>query len=436
MAKSKQRKRDSDSNFITSAPRLGRNKRECVHSSNTGGRNERNRSLLIFHSVSNFFIFGAEWVNIIFDADPRTNGGNKIPKEKRVKRVFDASLPSSDESICLVAQCMQLNSSENVPVELEKPLINSSCTRPTPSDGGDTVSTDASTGTSASLEHDENRSMRYCASTTRVITPSSSNSSLLGSEQLQREPEVENVSPAALLTSKIEEEANDVEFTEIELDPFAFIKILPPLRMCVPPRTEFLLPRLTRHSRKKKTLVLDLDETLVHSTLDGSTNESDFVFPVDSGLMTHLVSVRKRPYLHEFLSQVAKLYEVVVFTASQQIYAEQLLDIVDPDSKYIQHRVYRDSCVVWEGNYLKDLTVLGRDLSQTIIIDNSPQAFGFQLENGVPIESWYDDDNDTALLQLIPFLEQLIHVEDVRPVIGEKFRLRELVKAAPNILFE
>jgi CTD small phosphatase-like protein 2 len=152
--------------------------------------------------------------------------------------------------------------------------------------------------------------------------------------------------------------------------------------------------------------------------------------------MTHLVSVRKRPFLHEFLSQVAKLFEVVVFTASQQIYAEQLLDIVDPDSKYIQHRVYRDSCVVWEGNYLKDLTVLGRDLAQTIIVDNSPQAFGFQLENGVPIESWYDDDNDTALLQLIPFLEQLIHVEDVRPVISKKFGLRELVKAAPDILFE
>lgn len=395
MARNKQRKRSSDANFITSAPKLGRKKH------------------------------------------PRTtNGGNKIPKEKRMKRVFDVSLPSPEEPICLAEECMQQTLSENVPVGLDTPLINSSCTRPTPSDGGDTVSTDASTGTSASLEHDENRSTRFYASTTRVVTPSSSNSSLLGSEQPQREPEVENVSPAALVTSKIEEEASDVEFTEIELDPFAFIKILPPLRMCVPPRTDFLLPRLTRHSSKKKTLVLDLDETLVHSTLDGSTNESDFVFPVDSGLMTHLVSVRKRPYLHEFLSQVAKLYEVVVFTASQQIYAEQLLDIVDPDSQYIQHRVYRDSCVVWEGNYLKDLTVLGRDLSQTIIVDNSPQAFGFQLENGVPIESWYDDDNDTALLQLIPFLEQLIHVEDVRPVISNKFRLRELVKAAPNILFE
>ena len=148
------------------------------------------------------------------------------------------------------------------------------------------------------------------------------------------------------------------------------------------------------------------------------------------GPIRHMVAVRMRPHLHLFLNRVAELFEVVVFTASQQIYAEQLLDILDPGEKRIRHRIYRDSCVFWEGNYLKDLTVLGRDLAHTLIIDNSPQAFGFQLENGVPIESWYDDDQDTELLKLLPFLEEVAAASDVRTLIDQQYRLKDLVAAA------
>ena len=89
------------------------------------------------------------------------------------------------------------------------------------------------------------------------------------------------------------------------------------------------------------------------------------------------------------------------------MYAERLLSILDPDGRLIDHKLYRDSCLNVDGNYLKDLNVLGRDLLKTVLVDNSPHAFGYQLDNGVPIESWFDDRADTELLKLIKFLETI-----------------------------
>ncbi|KAF7813607.1 CTD small phosphatase-like protein 2 [Senna tora] len=223
----------------------------------------------------------------------------------------------------------------------------------------------------------------------------------------------------------------DDEFSDFdEFNPYLFIKTLPELSSVVPTFRPLLLPKQTR-SCPSTTLVLDLDETLVHSTLE-PCEDADFTFPVNFNFEEHIVYVRCRPHLRDFLERVSSLFEIIIFTASQSIYAEQLLNVLDPKRKIFRHRVYRESCVYVDGNYLKDLTVLGRDLARVIIVDNSPQAFGFQVDNGIPIESWFEDRSDQELLLLLPFLESLVGVDDVRPLIAKKFNLREKIAAAAH----
>lgn len=75
-----------------------------------------------------------------------------------------------------------------------------------------------------------------------------------------------------------------------------------------------------------------------------------------------------------FLEKVAQMFELVIFTASQRIYAEQIIDRLDPDGKLISQRIYRESCIFSDGSYTKDLTILGVHLAKVAIIDNTPQV--------------------------------------------------------------
>lgn len=206
-------------------------------------------------------------------------------------------------------------------------------------------------------------------------------------------------------------------------DPHLFIRNLPDLSDVVANSRPTILPKET-WKKKSITLVLDLDETLVHSTLE-HCDDADFTFPVFFNMKDHTVYVKQRPYLHTFLERVAEMFEIVVFTASQSIYAEQLLDILDPDGKLFSHRAYRESCIFSDGSYTKDLTVLGIDLAKVAIIDNSPQVFQLQVNNGIPIKSWFDDLSDHALISLLPFLETLVDADDVRPIIAKRFGNKE-----------
>lgn len=216
------------------------------------------------------------------------------------------------------------------------------------------------------------------------------------------------------------------KFEISETDPYPFIHRL--VKSFRPQSIKRNILGAKAPNTPKVTLVLDLDETLVHCTTD--RNESaDASFSVFWNNQTYYVSAMKRPFLEEFMEEVTSMFEVVIFTASQRIYADKLLNILDPAAKWSKLRLFRDSCAFVEGNYIKDLSVLGRDLSHVVIIDNSPQAFAFHYNNALPISSWFDSDSDTELIKILPLLKKLARTEgDVRPILRERFKLYEKIE--------
>jgi carboxy-terminal domain RNA polymerase II polypeptide A small phosphatase len=198
----------------------------------------------------------------------------------------------------------------------------------------------------------------------------------------------------------------------------------------------WLLPPVQSHLQGRKCLILDLDETLVHSSFK-ILSGADFTIPVEIEGQYHNVYVIKRPGVDQFMKRVGELYEVVVFTASVSKYGDPLLDQLDIHH-VVHHRLFRESCYNHQGNYVKvcparqrltesipvliiaqDLSQVGRDLKETIIIDNSPTSYIFHPQHAVPISSWFSDAHDNELLDLIPVLEDLAgsKVKDVSLVL-------------------
>ena len=125
--------------------------------------------------------------------------------------------------------------------------------------------------------------------------------------------------------------------------------------------------------------------------------------------------VSKRPGVDKFLIDMAEHYEIVIYTASLDKYADPLLDLLDP-KKTIRTRLFRESCVYYEGSYVKDLSLLDRDLSQAIIVDNSPASYIFHPENAIDCSSYIDDPRDRELDQIGLFLKGVKDVKDVRNI--------------------
>jgi len=191
-----------------------------------------------------------------------------------------------------------------------------------------------------------------------------------------------------------------------------------------------LLPDVRPNEADKKCIVIDLDETLVHSSFKPISN-ADFIVPVEIDNVIHQVYVLKRPYVDEFLCRMGELFECVLFTASLAKYADPVADLLDKWDVFAC-RLFRESCVFHRGNYVKDLSRLGRELHKIIIVDNSPASYVFHPDNAVPCSSWFDDMEDRELLDLIPLLEKLSQVDSVYAVLKNKEQVQQLQQQGNN----
>uniref|UniRef100_M4C3X0 FCP1 homology domain-containing protein n=1 Tax=Hyaloperonospora arabidopsidis (strain Emoy2) TaxID=559515 RepID=M4C3X0_HYAAE len=177
-------------------------------------------------------------------------------------------------------------------------------------------------------------------------------------------------------------------------------------------RCKSVLPPVLLKDVGKKCLVLDLDETLVHSSFR-RTKYPHIAAPVEIDGAFYLVYMCKRPGVKEFLSEMSKCYEIVVYTASLRKYADPLLDEIDSEG-VIRYRLYHEHCVQCKGGYVKDLSTLNRSLSQTIIVDNAPMSYMFHPQNAIGCSSFIDDPNDGELESISRFLTMIHSVDDVR----------------------
>lgn len=192
---------------------------------------------------------------------------------------------------------------------------------------------------------------------------------------------------------------------------------VPPYTLIPPPTgpQRHLLPPVSHRDMHKICMVIDLDETLVHSSFKPISN-ADFIVPVEIDGTIHQVYVLKRPFVDDFLQKMGELYECVLFTASLAKYADPVANLLDKWGVF-RARLFRESCVFHRGNYVKDLSRLGRDLHKVVIMDNSPASYIFHPDNAVPVSSWFDDMSDSELMDLVPFLETLSKVDNVYSVL-------------------
>ena len=188
------------------------------------------------------------------------------------------------------------------------------------------------------------------------------------------------------------------------------------------------IPYLKYKPTKPFTLVLDLDETLIHFKYD-KVNDPQ----ITQGI------VQYRPGLFEFLNNIRKHYELVIFTVGTKQYADKVIDSIENQTTYFSYRLYREHTSIYNNDFIKDISRLGRDLSKVVIVDDKPFNFILHKDNGIAIRPYWGNDtttqtNDVALLNLLTILIDIIKYKyvDIREGI-KKYRNDIVNKVSSDI---
>lgn len=202
-----------------------------------------------------------------------------------------------------------------------------------------------------------------------------------------------------------------------------------------------LLPVQSPRDNNRLCVVLDMDETLLHSRFTKvgnnfrqeeyrptlSDGRYDYTLCFDSVDCREQVFVSLRPHVRYFLAELSKYFEPIVFTAALPEYASPVIDELDKD-KHIRHRLFRQHTAPCSGHdYVKDLSKLGRDMGRIVLLDNSPIAMLASPDNAIPIASWFDNRDDNELKKVLQLLHNMRSMKDVRPYLKSRFNMRGLL---------
>jgi CTD small phosphatase-like protein 2 len=183
----------------------------------------------------------------------------------------------------------------------------------------------------------------------------------------------------------------------------------------------------------KKLLLLDLDESLIHADLDFSLEgkiKYDTILYFDSEEEKDIpIPLIIRPDLYQFLNYVSKEFDLVIFTASDQQYADTIINYIEKDKKYFKMRLYRNHCIFIEpGLFIKDLRIFSdiKKMEDIIILDNSLFSFANQLNNGILITSFFYDKTDIFLRDVTNYLDYIKNEKDIRDINKQSFRFEDI----------